>query len=298
MQGIGELFGSAFDDVIRRPTPAIVPAVVDVALLLVGAVVLSTTLGIVAFAHAPQGLPVMPFTVPEPLPSVTDLRDPTGPLLGPSPRTLIAVATVWLLSIPVLAYARGGFIGLLLEVYLPRGDDPLDRGPAGFEELRGAFTSHASAAFGPLLLIGLLEAVVGLAAVALPATLPYFRNSLLGLIAFDFLTMFAPYIVVIEGKGALASLRKSVRTVSDFLASSLVALLFGLLVTGGLGALLGPVVAFVGPAGLLVGAVLFAPVGAILALFYLKVYLSFHPTDRYPIMAKESPAAAQAPAEA
>ncbi len=299
MQGVGELFGSAFDDVIRRPAPAVIPAIADVLLVLAGAIVFATSVGEPSLAQAPQGLAAMPFSVPEALPSVADLRDATATVLAPGTlRAWLAVGAVAAFSIPVAAFARGGLVGALVEAYLPRRDDPLATPPEGPDALKDAFLRHGAASFGPLLILGAIESAVAIAAISLPGRVPFVRSSLLGLIAFDFLFIFAPYVVVLERRGALAAMRRSVGTVSDYLASSLVALLFGLLTTGGFGVLLAELVSLVGPAGIVAGAILYAPVGTVLSLFYLKVYVSLRPASRLPLRVVEAPAKAIAPVEA
>lgn len=296
MQGVGELFGSSFDDVLRRPAPALVPLIVDVTLLLSGALVFSAALGVVVFAGPPHALPSMPLAVPEALPSVTSLHDASALAFFAGARGFLALATLVLVAVPLLAFAEGGFIGVLAEAYLPR--DPLEEREESLSAIRDAFLREGRAAFGALLALRMLQVALAAAAVLLPAYFPYFGSSFFGLVAFDFFFLFAPYVAVLERRSALASLRKSFRTVSDYLASSLVALLFGLLTMGGLAALLVPVLRVAGPAGALAGAVVVAPVGTVLSLFYLKVYLSFHPAERYPAAALPARDVATVPADA
>lgn len=282
MHGIGELFGSAFDDVLKRPLPAIIPAIVDLVALLVGAIVTSTALGVVLFVSAARALPHMPVAVPEALPSITQLHDASELLAAAGVQGWLALVAIALITIPFLAWAEGGFIGVLLEAYLPRRDDPLADPPVGLDALWRTFTAHGRRAFGALFVLRLLQTIVALGAIGLPRVLPYFENSLLGLVMVDAFFLYAPFIIVTRNANAFTALRESVRTVSDYLASTLVALLFGLLPLGGLAALLDHGLDLVGPPALLVGAVVLAPVGTVLTLFYLKVYLSLRPGEWLP----------------
>ena len=82
--------------------------------------------------------------------------------------------------------------------------------------------------------------------------------------------------------GFRASVRESVQLVSDHLATTLVALLFGFLLTGGMALVVGAIVRYLGDAAPFVASALYAPVGTTLSLFLYRVYLSFYPQDAIP----------------
>lgn len=294
MDGPGELFGQSFDAVFRRPRAVLVPFLVDVVVLLLGTGLFITVAD--AAILFPQGyrLPSLPVAVPHALPGVGDVIGPT-PELHLFPRDVILAAAVFILLLtPLLAFAEAGFLGVLRAVYLQKVD-VLEEGrhSDAWSRIQEAFVASGKKNFRPFFVLRAIQAALALAALVLPLLLPNIPNYGLAVIAVDVLLLYAPYAVIETGRGAFASMRESVQLVSDHLATTLVALLFGLLLTGGMSILLGPLVRVVGPYGPYVASALYAPVGTVLALYLYKVYLSFYPKD---IMPESTPAPAATPA--
>jgi len=288
VEGIGEQFGRAIDGVLRRPRPALVPILVDLAFLLLGSALFFF------LAHErilfPQGyrLPNFAVAVPHALPTVGDVVGPEPALhVFPGP-VVLAAALLILLSIPLLAFAEAGFLGVLREVYL-RPPDVLQEGrhPDAWSRVQEAFVAAGRRSFRTFLLLRGLQALLALAALFLPLLPGPFGNYGLGVLAVDVLLLYAPYAVVESRKGAFAAIRESVQLVSDHLATTLVALLFGFLLTGGLGLLLSrlgdvPLLVQYGPWGPVLASLVYAPVGTALSLFLYIVYLGFRPPDTLP----------------
>lgn len=297
MEGVGELFGRSVDAVLRRPRAALVPFAVDLAWLLLGTALFAT----VGFALLfPQGyrLPNFPVAVPHTLPTVGDIMGPQPEIHMLGTPAVLAASILVVLGIPLLAFAEAGFLGVLRAVYLTR-HDPLEEGRHvdAWSRVRDAFVAHGRAYGGTFFVLRGIQALLGLLALALPLILPRFGNYGLGILAVDVLLIYAPYAAVETKRGAVAAIRESVQLVSDHLATTLVALLFGFLLTGGLGYLAARVAPLFGPASPLapfVFSAIYAPVGTLLALFLYRVYLSFYPQDVTPESAP-APAAAPAP---
>ncbi|MHB8605874.1 MAG: hypothetical protein ACYDCK_11525 [Thermoplasmatota archaeon] len=286
MAGIGELFGSSFDEVLRRPIPALVPLALDLA-----------TLAVVALLVGPLGAPASspplspPISVPTALPTSADVVPALGAIDHLAAAPLLFVVAAVLVLLPIAAYVEAGFLGVLLDAYLPRRAEPLTSvEPKSARDLLTTFERSARTHFGAIFVLRAATAAFRFGAVLLFLRTPFLKNDLLGILAFDFILLYAPYVAVVEGKNALEAARWSFRHVADALATTLVALLFGLLTTGGLEALLAPILARVGLLAWPLAAALYAPVGCALSLFYLKVYLSLVPNERLPSVAEKAPA--------
>ena len=298
MQGVGELFGQSVDAVLRGPRAALVPFLVDAAMLALG------TLLFVAIANDrllfPQGyrLPDFPVAVPHALPTVGDIMGPTPALHEFGLPVAIAAVALIVLSIPALAFAEAGFLGVLRAVYLEEIDIVEEgRHADAWSRVKEAFYASGRRKFRVFFFLRSVQAGLALVALALPRVVPAFGSYSLGVLAVDVLLLYAPYAAMERAKGFRASVRESVQLVSDHLATTLVALLFGFLLTGGIALLVGPLVRVLGGAAPwaapFVAAALYAPVGTTLSLFLYRVYLSFYPRD---IVPESAPAPAAAPA--
>lgn len=276
MEGVGELFGRSVDAVLRRPRAMLVPLLIDVGVLLLGTALFLSLAGR-AFLF-PQGyrLPNFPVAVPHALPTVGDVMGPEPAITGTP--AILAASFFILLLIPLLAYAEAGFLGVLRALYISPAD-PLAEGrhPDAWSRVRESFGRSARAYGGTFLWLRAIQAVLAWAALALPILLPRFGNYGLGVLAVDVLLIYAPYAAVETRRGAFAAIRESVQLVSDHLATTLVALLFGFLLTGGISLLVAPIDSVLRGATPFVMALLYAPVGTLLALFLYRVYLSFRP---------------------
>jgi hypothetical protein len=295
VEGVGELFGRSVDAVLHRPRAVLVPLLIDLGYLLLGTLLFATV------AHVellfPQGyrLPSFPVAVPHALPTVGDVMGPTPSIAGRL--EVVAAVALILASIPLLAYAEAGFLGVLKWVYLTE-HDVIEEGrhPDAWSRVREAFGTTARRHGRTFLVLRGVQAVLAVASLALPLLLPRFGNYGLGVLAVDVLLLYAPYAVIESGKGARSAIRESVQLVSDHLATTLVALLFGFLLTGGVGLLAAPIVGAAGPIyGPFLMSVVYAPVGTALALFLYNVYRSFQPRDLAP---EAAPAAVTVPAGA
>jgi hypothetical protein len=290
----GELFGQSFDAVYRRPRAILVPFLVDIGILLLGTVAFLALAG--ERLLFPQGyrLPNLLVAVPHALPTVGDVVGPTPSLHNFGQDVAIAATVLILLLIPVLAFAEAGFLGVLQAVYL-RPTDPLEEGrhTDAWSRIREAFVMTGRRHFGTFLVLRAIQAALALAALVVPVLLPQFATYDLGVLAVDVLLLYAPYAAVETKRGAIASIRESVQLVADHLATTLVALLFGLLVTGGMSILLAPLAGLLGPWGPIAAGALYAPIGTVLSLYLYKVYLSFRPSEALP-EAAPAPAAAAA----
>src|SRR5439155_7620574 len=127
-----------------------------------------------------------------------------------------------------------------------------------------------------------VQAALAIVALILPAVVPVLGNYGLGVLAVDVMLLYAPYAAIERAKGFRASVRESVQLVSDHLATTLVALLFGFLLTGGMALVVGPLVRYLGVAAPFVVALLYAPVGTTLSLFLYRIYLGFYPGEALP----------------
>jgi len=296
MEGVGELFGRSVDAVLRRPRAVLLPLGIDLAYLLLG------TLLFFGFAHVellfPQGyrLPLFPVAVPHALPTVGDVVGPT-PALSDFGRDVILAALILItLAIPLLAFAEAGFLGALKAVYLTE-HDVLEEGRHvdAWSRVREAFFAAGRRHWRTFLVLRGIQALLAIAALLMPLWLPALGNYGLAVLAVDVLLLYAPYAAIEGGKGARASIRESIQLVSDHLATTLVALLFGFLITGGVGLLATPLVALTGVYGPFLLSALYAPIGTALALFLYNVYLSFQPRENVP---ESSPAPAASPSSA
>ena len=283
MNGIGEQFGRSVDAVLRRPRGALVPLLVDAVVLLVGtALFLSLSGFLIQF---PQGyrLPNFPVAVPHALPTVGDILGPT-PALHELPRQVIVAALILIaLAIPLLAFAEAGFLGVLRAIYL-KPIDPIQEGrhADAWSRIRESFVATGRKHFGAFLLLRSIQAALAVAALFLPILLPRFGNYGLGVLAVDVLLLWAPYAVIEHEGNPVRAIRESVALVADHLATTLVALLFGFLLTGGMAILVSPLSAYLPEWAPFVAAVLYAPVGTALSLFLYRVYLGFYPEESLP----------------
>lgn len=296
VEGVGELFGRSVDAVLRRPRSVVVPLLIDLAYLVLGTALFAMVANVELLFPQGYRLPLFPVAVPHALPTVGDIVGPTPSLAGFGREVLLAAIILILVSIPLLAFAEAGFLGVLKVVYLTE-HDVLEEGrhPDAWSRVREAFGATARKHWRTFLALRGIQAVLAIAAMLLPRVLPQFSNYGLGVLAVDVLLLYAPYAAIEGNKGARASIRESVQLVSDHLATTLVALLFGFLLTGGMGLLAGPVVGVTGVWGPFLLSVLYAPVGTALALFLYNVYLSFQPRESLP---ESAPAPNVAPAGA
>lgn len=280
MEGVGELFGQAFDAVLRRPRVVVVPFLVDLVVLLLGTFLFFTVAGVSLLFPQGYRLPNLPVAIPHALPGAGDVIGPTPSLhLFPAPVVAAAAAFVVVL-IPLVAFAEAGFLGALRAVYLQPIDVIVEgRHVDAWSRISDAFVASGKRDFAAFVVLRVIQAALALAALVLPLFLPAFGSYGLAVLAVDALLLYAPYAVIERGGGAFAAMRESVQLVSDHLATTLVALLFGFLVTGGMSILLAPLVARVGVYGPFLASALYAPVGTVLSLYLYKVYLSFYPKD-------------------
>lgn len=282
MNGVGELFGRSVDAVLRRPRPALVPLLADTSVLVVGSALFLSIAGVEI--RFPQGyrLPNFPVAIPHALPTVGDIMGPT-PELHLVRATAIAAIAFIVLLIPVLAFAEAGFLGVLRRVYIEE-HDPLEEGrhADAWSRIREAFVAAGRRSFAAFLVLRCVQAALALAALLLPLALPRFGNYGLAVLVVDVLLLYAPYAAIEHRRSGLQAIRDSVQHVSDHLATTLVALLFGFLVTGGMAILAGPLVVYLGAYAPFVVAVIYAPVGTALSLFLYHVYLGFFPTESLP----------------
>jgi hypothetical protein len=271
------------DAVLRRPRPVLVPFLVDVAYLLVGTGLFVGLAGVELLFPQGYRLPNFPVAVAHALPTVGDVMGPTPALHELDRAIVLAASLLILLSIPLLAYAEAGFLGVLRAVYL-QPEDPLETGraPDAWAAIRAAFADTANRHFRTFLVLRGIQAALAFAALLLPLALPRIGNYGLAVLAVDILLLYAPYAAVETGRGPFAAARESIQLVSDHLATTLVALLFGFLLTGGVAILLTPLVAALGPWSPFLASALDAPVGTALALFLYRVYLGFYPREALP----------------
>lgn len=285
MNGVGELFGRSVDAVLRRPRTALVPLAVDVVWLLLGTLLFLTLAGVTILFPQGYRLPTFPVAVPHALPTV-------GDVMGPTPTTeihdfgagaLAAASLLILVGIPLLAYAEAGFLGVLKAVYLTP-HDPAEEGrhADAWSRIRESFAASGRAHFRTFFVLRVIQAVLALVALTLPIALPRLPNTGLAVLAVDVLLLYAPYAAVETKRGPIAAMRESVQLVSDHLATTLVALLFGFLLTGGIGYVAEQAVGWLGVGTPFVAAIVYAPVGTLLALFLYRVYLGFYPSDLAP----------------
>lgn len=286
MQGVGELFGQSVDQVLRRPRGILPPLLVDVAVLIMGTLLFVAIAGVELLFPQGYRLPNFPVAVPHALPTV-------GDVMGPEPASnfegapIVAAATLILLLVPILAYAEAGFLGVLRALYVrpPDEEQALREGlhVDAWARLRRAFRDSGAAHFRTFAVLRSIQALLALAAIAIPRVVPLFTNYGLGVLAVDVLLIWAPYAAIESGRGAMAAIRESVQLVSDHLATTLVALLFGFLVTGAVGLLASPLVRALGPFPVpFLMSALYLPLGTVLSLFLYRVYLSFQPSESAP----------------
>ncbi len=293
MHGVGDHFGQSVDAVLRKPRASLAPFLIDIVTILLG------TLLFLAIAGArllfPQGyrLPQLPVAIPHALPTVGDVMGPTPSIENFGTTAVIAAAVLILMLVPTLAFAEAGFLGVLRAVYLKPADVLQEgRHPDAWSAIREAFVTTGRKHFSTFLVLRGIQALLALAALLEHLT-PVLRNYGLAVFATDFLLIYAPYAAIESGRGPFAAIRESVQLVSDYLATTLVALLFGLLVTGGVSILVAPLVSVLGIWAPILVALVYAPIGTVLALFLYRVYLSFYPQESAP---ESTPAATSAPA--
>lgn len=283
MEGVGELFGQSVDAVLRRPRAIIPPFLVDIGVLILGTFLFLTIAGVTLLFPQGYRLPNFPVAVPHALPTVGDVMGPTPALHVFGQEVIVAAAVLVLLLVPALSFAEAGFLGVLRAVYL-RPADPLEEGrhPDAWARVREAFFTTGRRHFKPFVALRGIQALLSLAAIATPLLLPRFSNYGLGVLAIDVLLLWAPYAILESRRGAASAIRESVQITSDHLATTLVALLFGFLVTGALSLVGGPMVRYVGAYAPFLMSAIYLPFGTILALFLYKVYLSFRPAEVVP----------------
>lgn len=280
---VGESFGRSVDSVLRRPRTAVVPLAVDVVWLVGGTILFLSLAGVRLLFPQGYRLPNFPVAVPHALPTVGDVMGPTPDIHAVGLGAPIAAALLILLGIPILAFAEAGFLGVLRAVYLTEHDEILEgRHADAWSRIRESFARAGRRHFRAFLVLRVIQAALALAALGFPLVAPQLPNYGLGVLAVEVMLLFAPYAAVETGKGAVAAIRESVQLVSDHLATTLVALLFGFLLTGGIGYLAAKATPFLGPATPFVAAVVYAPVGTLLALFLYRVYLGFYPQENLP----------------
>lgn len=296
MEGVGELFGRSVDAVLRYPRAVLVPLLIDLGYLLLGTGIFQ----VLASREVlfPQGyrLPSFPVAVPHALPTVGDVMGPTPSLSDLGRPVILAALILIVVAIPLLAYAEAGFLGVLRALYLT-DHDVLDEGrhPDAWGRIWDAFGAAGRRHWRTFLVLRGIQALLAIAALLLPILLPRFGNYGLGVLAVDVLLLYAPYAAIESGKGARSAVRESVQLVSDHLATTLVALLFGFLLTGGVGLFADRVAVRLGIYEPFLMSLLYAPVGTALALFLYNVYLSFQPRDTAP---ESTPAPVSVPAGA
>lgn len=280
---MGELFGQSVDAVLRRPRGIIPPFLVDVAVLVLGTILFLSIAKVTLLFPQGYRLPNFPVAVPHALPTVGDVIGPTPELHNFGPEVILAAAALILILLPVLAFAEAGFLGVLRAVYIKPIDEIVEgRHADAWSRIRESFLASGRAHYGTFLALRSIQALLALAALAIPLFVPFFTNYGLGVLAVDVLLLWAPYAAVETRRGAVASIRESIQLVSDHLATTLVALLFGFLVTGGVSLLARPATDLLGPYAPLALSVAYLPLGTILSLFLYKVYLSFRPDEPAP----------------
>lgn len=279
LEGIGERFGSSFDDVRRDPRPAVVALLFDAAVLAALVAVLALASG------APPHARFLPFGVPGALPTFTDVVDLPGvaeTAAGPLQGTMVAVALALALA-PVAAWLEGGAVGALKAAYVDREQGAL----------RPAFATAAGRSFRALLAYRLFLHGALVAGAVAGRAFPGFTQEVVGAIVLEFVLVFTPFAIVLDGESAWGGMKKSAAAVGDHLATCLVMLLFGLLVTGGASALARETAQALGPWAILPLAAVYAVVGTAMSTFLLKVWLSFRPPEK---LAQSAPVRAAAPA--
>lgn len=294
MEGVGDKFGRSVDAVLRRPRAVLVPFLVDGVYLLLGTVLFAAIAGYRLLFPQGYRLPSFPVAVPHALPTVGDVMGPTPELHDLGTHTIVAASALILLSIPLLAYAEAGFLGVLKAVYL-KPEDPIETGmhPDAWSRIREAFQTTGRRHFRTFLALRLVQATLAFAALLIPLALPRIGNYGLAVLVVDILLLYAPYAAVETGRGAFSAARESIQLVSDHLATTLVALLFGFLLTGGMAILVAPLERALGAYSPFVASVVYAPVGTALALFLYRVYLGFYPAE---VLPGAAPAPAASPA--
>ncbi|MHB8585396.1 MAG: hypothetical protein ACYDDF_06115 [Thermoplasmatota archaeon] len=282
LPGIGEMFGQTVDTVRRRPIVAIVPLLMDVgafliALLVVAAIDPSTIDN--AYGHAVFG-----FGISTGLPSLVDTFDVIAASQGVADRWLLFLGAFAVVLVPVAAYVEAGFVGLVHKSYVEGKEEPIV----------DLFLPTARARFLPMFFYR-ATLVGGFILLLILSTRTDSRNGVAGALALRFLLLFVPYAIVVDEASFLDAVKQSLLAIVDHLATCLVLLLFLLLVSGGVAAVLAPFVHRFGGVALIAGMAVFAPIGTILSTFVLKVWLSFKPQDAAP-QAAPAPTPAVAPA--
>lgn len=268
MEGIGERFGSSFDDVRRDPRPAVVALVYD-------ALAFGLLVALVLGVGAVPGVPAfIPFAAPGALPTFTDVLDvPSVALDAAGAMEGLAIAAVLAVALaPLAAWMEGGLIGVVKAAYVDKTEDALFP----------VFLASAKRNFRPLFAYRLLLHSALVASLVLGRRFPGLHHEVLGPIVLRFALVYTPFVIVIEGESSWTGMKRSVAAVADHLATSLVMLLFGLLVTGGASALARAASGYTGGWALAPLALLYALVGTAVSAFVLKVYLGFRPEDPAP----------------
>ncbi len=277
MDGVGEVFGQSVDDVVRRPVAALVPLVQDAVVILL---VVVAAQGIPNLDLGPYHIgdePPYAFAVPGALPSILDLFDVPGALLEYGGRDLVAGGFLAIVMLIILAFAEAGYLTALKRLHV---DPRVARAEPGalpdeptLGDARMAFVDGALARGPPLAIYRLVLAVVATVAALAASLIPGARAGIVGVLVMESLLLFAPYAIVLDGSGFLSGVRRSIRFVSDHLASTLVTLLFLFASTGAVAALVLWLRGILGFAGVILGAGVYAWAGTVLSLFVLRVFL-------------------------
>jgi len=283
MDGVGDEFGEAIDAVLRRPRAASVPLLIDVIMLAIGTLLFASIAGVRLLFPQGYRLPNLRVAIPHALPSVGDIMGPTPAVHDFGLQTIVAAVVLVVATIPLLAYCEAGFLGVLRRVYLT----PHDAVETGYHadawvRISAAFQQAGQQHFVAFLVLRGVQGALALAVLVMPLLLPSVGDYGLGVFAVDLLLLFAPYAAIERGQGAVAAMRESLQLVSDHLAPTLVALLFGFLLTGGMAILVAPLVSLLGVAAPFVASLLYAPVGTALSLFLYRIYLRFTRAEALP----------------
>lgn len=290
MEGVGELFGKSVDKVLRRPRTSLVPFIVDALTLVLGTVLFFAIAAVPLLFPQGYRLPNLPVAVPHALPTVGDVMGPTPDVYAFGGEAVTAAALLVLILVPTLAFAEAGFLGVLRAVHLQKHDSLLEgRHADAWSRVREAFFETGRRRFPTFLVLRSIQAMLALAALLIPYIVlqwpllaPWLRNYALAVFVVDVLLLYAPYAAVEHARTAFAAIRESMQLVSDHLAVTLVALLFGLLVTGGVSILLAPLAAATGIWGPFIASAFYAVPGTMLALFLYHVYLSLTSIEPLP----------------
>lgn len=248
---------------VKNPDVALIPFVFDALAL---ALVLALIVTVGAEPSLSLGELVRPnfqADVPKALPSVEYVGDPVGVLFDTAPAHLAAVAVALLASVPIRAYGTAGFVGVLYHRVHK------DLGPQA-----RSFFHYAKRFYVPLFFLELAFALLFIPGlyIFLVSEVGAILYAAAATVAFALL-VFAPYAVVADGLDVLPAIERSVRTFFANLRTCLPMVAVALLLTGGFAFVARQLIASQGTWGYLLAGLLFSPVGAVLSLFFLSVYI-------------------------